>query len=104
LPTSADLFFSLTSHIPQECLPNNNPFSSTAYTISTGSSAIWTVNIVLTHLVIFHSIDELVEKTKYYLQHPQEREAIALGGYTRTLKEHTYEIRFNKIFQEMGLI
>ncbi len=53
--------------------------------------------------VVFNNSQDLAEKCKYYLAHEQERKAIALAGYQRTLKEHTYEHRFRLIFQAMGL-
>lgn len=55
-------------------------------------------------LVIFDGFRDLVKKIKYYLGKDQEREVIARAGYERTLKEHTYEKRFNEIFKIMGLI
>lgn len=54
-------------------------------------------------VVIYHSIEELVEKIEYYLHHDEEREMIRKAGQQRTLKEHTYEQRFKNIFVEMGL-
>lgn len=55
-------------------------------------------------IVIFHSESDMIEKCKYYLEHEQERQAIAQSGYARTVKEHTYELRFREIFQAMGLM
>lgn len=55
-------------------------------------------------VVVFRSVDELVEKAKYYLMHDAEREAIRSAGYARTIQEHTYEQRFNQIFRTIGLI
>lgn len=49
-------------------------------------------------IVCFKNIKELIEKIKYYLNHKEEREQIALAGYKRTLKDHTYEQRFSEIF------
>ena len=46
----------------------------------------------------------MIDKIKYYLEHNEEREAIARAGYERTLREHTYEKRFNEIFKTIGLI
>lgn len=54
-------------------------------------------------MVFYRSIPDLVEKIRYYLNHPDERKAIALAGYNRTIKEHTYELRFLEIFRKIGL-
>ena len=51
----------------------------------------------------FDSTEDLVEKVRYYLDHEEERAAIAERGYERTLREHTYVHRFTEIFQKMGL-
>ena len=53
-------------------------------------------------IVIFGNFDELAEKCKYYLNHPAERAGIAKAGYERTIREHTYEQRFNEIFKKLG--
>ena len=39
------------------------------------------------HLETYRSVDELVEKAGYYLQHDEEREAIALNGYRKVCNE-----------------
>ncbi|MFA7653838.1 MAG: glycosyltransferase [Candidatus Magasanikbacteria bacterium] len=54
-------------------------------------------------MVFYKDQDELIAKVKYYLNHDLEREAIRQAGYERTVKEHTYEKRFQAIFKEMGL-
>jgi len=51
----------------------------------------------------FHSIDEMIEKVRYYLLHEEERTAIAEAGYRRTLRDHTYQQRFKDIFAQVGL-
>jgi len=51
----------------------------------------------------FTSISELIEKIKYYLANDDKRERIAQAGYVRTLKDHTFENRFHKIFQTVSL-
>lgn len=54
-------------------------------------------------VVVFDGIEDCVEKIKYYLAHDEERERIRLAGYQRTLRDHTYEKRFNELFKIMGL-
>ena len=54
-------------------------------------------------IVIFENTEEMIEKIKYYLSHEDERQRIAEAGYRRTLRDHTYEKRFNEIFKIMGL-
>lgn len=49
------------------------------------------------HLVTYKTLDEMVEKAKYYLEHEEEREAIAEAGYQEFINGHTYMHRINKI-------
>jgi len=55
-------------------------------------------------IVIARNTDELIEKLHYYLEHDEEREAIAAAGRTRMLKEHQWSHRFQAIFKEVGLL
>lgn len=50
----------------------------------------------------FADTAELISKVRYYLENEAERAAVAAAGYNRTLAEHTYEIRFNEIFAQIG--
>jgi spore maturation protein CgeB len=52
---------------------------------------------------VYHSIPEMVEKIRYYLEHEKEREKIAEAGYKRVMREHTWKHRFDEIFKKVGL-
>lgn len=54
-------------------------------------------------IATFKSTGELIEKTRHYLARDDQRSAIAAAGLERTLREHTYEKRFNEIFGRIGL-
>lgn len=49
------------------------------------------------HLVLYRSEDEMIEKTKYYLAHDEERERIAQAGYEEVMEKHTIQARVNKM-------
>ncbi|MFN3167275.1 MAG: glycosyltransferase [Phycisphaeraceae bacterium] len=51
----------------------------------------------------FESLDDLIDQVRYYLDHEEERRAIAERGYQRTLAEHTYAERFEAIFRRAGV-
>lgn len=51
------------------------------------------------HLVTYRTLDEMVEKAKYYLAHDEEREKIAKAGQEEVLKKHTYSHRIEKILK-----
>lgn len=53
-------------------------------------------------VVIFKDAKDLVVKIKYYLEHEEDRELIAKAGYERTMRDHTYEKRFNEIFTKIN--
>jgi spore maturation protein CgeB len=54
-------------------------------------------------IATFYDESDLIEKIQYYLKEKNERISIAKAGYKRTMKDHTYEKRFNYIFKHMGL-
>ena len=45
------------------------------------------------HFIEFNDNDELIEKTKYYIHHPDEARRIASAGYQHLLEYHTTDIR-----------
>lgn len=49
------------------------------------------------HLVTYKTLDEMVEKAKYYLEHDEEREKIAKAGYDEFISKHTYKHRIEKV-------
>lgn len=51
------------------------------------------------HLVLFKTIDEAVEKARYYLEHAEERKTIAKAGYDEILSKHTYDYRLREILK-----
>jgi spore maturation protein CgeB len=54
-------------------------------------------------IVCFTDPDDLVEKCRYYLAHPDEREAIRLAGLERARRDHTWQKRFSDLFADLGL-
>lgn len=53
-------------------------------------------------IVVYRDEKDLIEKIKYYLVHPEERETIARRGYERTIQEHSIQRRFEDIFRMIG--
>jgi spore maturation protein CgeB len=47
----------------------------------------------------FHSIEELVEKSDYFLAHEEQRRAMAERARARVLREHTYEHRMKEMIE-----
>jgi len=55
-------------------------------------------------IVAYTNFDDLVEKIQYLLSNPEEADGIREKGRQRALNEHSWEMRFEKIFKLMGLI
>ncbi len=56
-------------------------------------------------IVIFRNEHELLDKVKYYLKksNSSEAEKIRLGGYKRAINCHTYQLRYQKLFQKIKI-
>jgi spore maturation protein CgeB len=55
-------------------------------------------------IVTYRDRKDLLEKVRYYLSHPSEAEEIAAAGRRRAEREHTWELRFNKLLRFCGLL
>jgi spore maturation protein CgeB len=54
-------------------------------------------------VAVFEHSDELAEQARHWLEHDEQRRAVAEAGYRRVMAEHTYDHRFAAIFAELGL-
>lgn len=50
------------------------------------------------------TIDECVQKIRYYLDHPTERQSIAAAGMVRARRDHTWEKRLSTALNYVGLL
>lgn len=55
------------------------------------------------HLVTYKTMDEAIEKAKYYLAHDDEREKIAEAGYQEVMAKHTFSHRAEQVLKTVGL-
>ena len=49
------------------------------------------------HLVTYRDADDMVEKARYYIDNPREREKIAAAGQEAVLRGHTYTHRIREM-------
>jgi spore maturation protein CgeB len=54
-------------------------------------------------VLTYRNQHELLNKVRYYLAHPAQGEQVRQAGRKRALAEHTYHIRFCKLFKVLGL-
>ena len=54
-------------------------------------------------VVIYRNEHELLDKIRYYLNHPAEAELVRRAGHRRALANHTYQKRFRDLFAKLGM-
>jgi len=54
-------------------------------------------------VIVYRNEQELLEKVRFYLTHPDQAEIVRQAGHKRALAEHTSQARFQKLFLELGL-
>ena len=55
-------------------------------------------------IITYSNFSDLVDKIQYLLFNPEKANVMRDRGRQRALKEHAWEIRFEKVFNLMGLI
>jgi spore maturation protein CgeB len=51
-------------------------------------------------ITVFGDANELAAKIRYYLEHLDERDRIAIAGHERTVRDHTYTRRFEELLAQ----
>src|SRR3990167_5355927 len=59
--------------------------------------------VVGKEVITWDTPKDLKDKIFYYLKHEKEREDVAKEGQQRALTQHTWEHRFNMLFQELSI-
>ncbi len=57
--------------------------------------------VISKELEVYNNIDDLLDKTSFYLKHPQIAQKIAIIGYTDVIKSHSYTARARKILEDL---
>jgi spore maturation protein CgeB len=55
-------------------------------------------------ILVYKNFDELIQKIKFLLLHPETADKIRKNGFERARHEHSWEMRLAKIFNLLGLI
>lgn len=55
-------------------------------------------------IVTYAGFDDLLGKIRWLLAEPEQAEAIRRAGRARALREHTWEMRFERVFRVLGVL
>ncbi len=55
-------------------------------------------------IVTWKSLDDLTEKVRHLLAHPEEAEEIRRRGFARARRDHTWERRLDRVFSLLGVL
>lgn len=86
---------SIQSGIPLRCI---DIMASGGFLLSNYQEDFYDSFIPGEDCILYESIDDCIDKCRYYLAHESERTQIALNGLGRIRDNHTYEIRLSQIF------
>ena len=100
LLSKAKICFNIHGEVAQLCAGNIRMFEATGV----GSCLVtdWKENIADLfetgkEIVTYNSVEECIDKVKWLISHPHEREKIAIAGQQKTLAEHTVENRSRQL-------
>lgn len=52
--------------------------------------------------VVFDTKEDLVDKVRYYLEHEDERQQIALNGYRKATKEYSHQVFWDRVMAKLA--
>ena len=54
-------------------------------------------------IITYHNTYDMLDKVRFFLQHPAKADTIRQSGHARALRDHTYHKRFEQLFAVLGL-
>jgi len=81
----------------------DGPMSGSLY-LTHDSADLYDLYEIGKEIETYRNSKECCDKIKYYLSEPLKAETIAKAGRIRAIKDHTWEKRFNEVFNAIGLI
>lgn len=82
--------------------PNNRTFdiaACKAFQLATCRNDLEKYFTLDKEMICYQGIQDLKDKIEYYLNHDDERKAIAENAYQRTMKDHTYVSRLEELIE-----
>jgi spore maturation protein CgeB len=73
------------------------------FLLTSGANGLEEYYTIGKEIVCFESLDDLVDKIRFYLLNDKQREAIRKAGQQRTLRDHTYNKRIHEILHSIDL-
>lgn len=86
---------SIKSGIPLRCI---DICGAGGFLLSNYQEDMYDIFVPGEDMVVYDSIDDMINKCRYYLSHDTERRQIAQNGYGKVAESHTYDVRFKEMF------
>jgi spore maturation protein CgeB len=108
--TLADIFLARDVHPEEDASMSNRLYwacGSKAFYLSYYTEGIEDVMVPGKEIETYRTLDEMVEKIGFYLEHPDERKQIAEAGQDRVMKHYTFRHRLEEMYarlQEVGVL
>lgn len=99
-------FGGVIDHAGAFCLKGRDfeiPMSGGLY-LTEDHPELWNVYEIGKEIVTYTGFDDMLEKIGFLLSNPEAAESIRQRGRSRALKDHTWEMRFNKVFSLLGIL
>ena len=86
---------SIKSGIPLRCI---DICGAGGFLLSNYQEDMYDIFVPGEDMVVYDSIDDMINKCRYYLSHDTERRQIAQNGYGKVAESHTYDVSFKEMF------
>lgn len=77
------------------------PMSGSCY-LTQQNEDLQSIYTIGREIATYHTVTECVERARYLLAHDHEREAMAIAGRARAVRDHTWDVRLRSLWSHLG--